>query len=132
MIEDREIEALARALGEGRAARVDPQRTAWAVTARLRREGVARPWWRRAQLVPVAAAAAAVLAVGLGVRALTHGRGEPGGFPVPVGVAGLGTDELTEVLDSMAWETPVSELVTPVLGDLSESELSALLTTMEG
>lgn len=133
MIDDRELEQLARRIGESRAADVDPQRVAWAVMARLRREGGVPGWWRRWQLLPVTAAAAALLAIGLGLNEFAVRAAQtPEPIPVAVSLNELGTDELTQVLDSLETDVPVSELVTPSIVDLSESELTRLLKAMEG
>lgn len=125
------LEDLARRLGADEAAGVDPQRVAWAVTARIRRGPTRRAWWLRHPLVPIAAAASLVLALGLGGRELLRRHG-PEGVAVPVEVAELQDEQLEEVLDSLSVETPVSELVPVALYQLDESELTALLKAMEG
>jgi len=53
-------------------------------------------------------------------------------FPTPVEIEELADTELEEVLDSLSWETPVSELMPVTLADLDESELLELLESMEG
>jgi negative regulator of sigma E activity len=131
--DDRQIEAAARRLGDDAAARVDPQRVAWAVSARLRREGRRSAWWLRARLAPLAAAAAVIAAVGLGIHEYgNHGTPVGDDLPVSATLSELVSSELSEVLDSLASEAPVSELVTPTLADLNETELAALLKAMEG
>lgn len=133
MINERQIEHLAKHLGAEAGDRVDPERTAWAVTARLRREGRPVPWWRRRLVVPAfAAAATVVLAVGL-IRPWDGANGETAfELPMRATLHDLETQELTQVLDSLAYEAPVHELVPVGLDDLTEAELEALLETMEG
>lgn len=122
---------LARHLGEREATGVDPQRTAWAVMARLRSRPARQGWWSRVRLAPLAATASLILAVGFGVRELTRG-GVAEEALVPVELADLATDALQEMLDTLALDTPVSELVPVGLYELSETELTALLEAMEG
>jgi len=126
------LEHLARQLGDRAAAGVDPQKTAWAVLARLRSTPPQRPWWRPVRLVPMAAAAALMLASGLAIREWVSSGGSGTTLPVPVELQDLAHDELAEVLDSLEWEVPVSELVPLTLADLSETELQELLQSMEG
>lgn len=99
--------------------------------ARLRSRPPRQGWWSRVRLVPLAAAASLILAVGLGVRELTRG-GVAEEALVPVELADLATDALQEMLDTLALDTPVSELVPVGLYELSETELTALLEAMEG
>jgi len=122
---------LARHLGEREAAGVDSQRTPWAVVARLRSRPARAGWWSRRRLVPLAAAASLILAVGLGVRELTRGGAEEEVL-IPVELADLPADALQEMLDSLSLDTPVSELVPAGLYELTEAELTALLEAMEG
>lgn len=129
--DEERLVGLARHLGEREAAGVDPQRTAWAVMARLRSQAARPGWWSRVRLVPLAAAASLILAVGLGVRELTRG-GVAEEASVPIEFADLATDALQEMLDSLALDTPVSELVPVGLYELTETELTALLEAMEG
>jgi len=79
----------------------------------------------------LAAAASVILAVGLGIRELAR-PGTAEEIVVPVEFAELPDDVLQEVLDSLSLDAPVSELVPVALNDLSESELTVLLETMEG
>lgn len=129
---DDNLERLAKQLGDRPAAAIDPQKTAWAVLARLRSSPQRRPWWRRVGLVPVAAAATLMLASGLAIRQWVSNGGSGMTMPVPVELQDLAHEELAEVLDSLEWEIPVSELVPLTLADLSESELQELLQSMEG
>lgn len=132
MTRDRDIEQLARRLGERAAAEVDPQKMAWAVMARLRQESRQRPWFLRFGLVPTAAAATLLLASGLALHQVVFTGGNGFVFPTPVEIEDMADVELEEVLDSLAWDTPVSELLPVALADLDESELTELLESMEG
>lgn len=129
---ERELTRLAPQLGAEAAERIDPVRVTDSVLARLRARTSARPGWRRARLVPIAAAAIVVLAVGLGVRELTQPSDDELAATVPVELQELALVELSEVLDSLHLEAPVAELVAVGLYDLDESELSRLLESMEG
>lgn len=129
---DANLERLAKQMGARPAAAIDPQKTAWAVLTRLRSSPQQRPWWRRVGLVPVAAAATLMLASGLAIRQWVSNGGSGMTLPVPVELQDLAHEELAEVLDSLEWEVPVSELVPLTLADLSESELQELLQAMEG
>lgn len=128
---EEQLVRLARRLGEREAAGVDAQKTAWAVLARLRREPARQAWRARMRPVRLAAAASVILAVGLGIRELAR-PGTAEEVVVPVEFAELPDDVLQEVLDSLSLDAPVSELVPVALNDLSESELTVLLETMEG
>ena len=132
---DRDAEArlvrLAQELGRREGSYVSAQRVASTVLARLRAQHAKRSWWSMRRLAPLAAAASVVLAIGLVVRGLTH-RSGANEVPVPVELADLPEAALQEVLDSLALDAPASELVTVVLGELSETELNALLEAMEG
>jgi len=127
-----DIEQLAKQLGERAASEVDPQKTAWAVMGRLRRESKRRPWLLRFGLVPMAAAATLVLASGIAIHQLVTSGGNGFVFPMPVEIEEMADVELEEVLDSLVLETPVSELLPVALADLDESELTELLESMEG
>ena len=122
---------LARQLGRLEGSHVDAQRVASAVLARLRTQPAKRTWWSTRRLVPLVAAASVLVALGVGLRALTH-RGAAAEAPVPIEVADLPEDALQEVLDSLALDAPMAELVHVALDELSESELTALLEAMEG
>jgi len=131
---DERLEMLARRLGEDRARDVDVERVAWQVVARLRREGrtPALAWLRPARVMQVAAAV--IILVGAAMLIPRAGREPlaPVASLVPVTLETLGDAELSEVLDSLAFEVPVSELVPIGLFSLSEHELSELLSDMEG
>ena len=128
---ERMLEQLAPQLGaEGD--RIDAAQVAAAVTARLRARSVRRQWWQRARLMQFAAAAAVVLAVGLGIRELAQPSDGRQAGAVPVEIQELAVAELSEVLDSLSMEAPVADLVPVGLDDLDESELTQLLKSMEG
>ena len=134
MTTEERLERMAARLGEEAADRVDPERVAATVLARLRVEGRRVPWWQRVQVTPALAAAAVLaIAVGLGTADRTR-SGDEGWFdaPLPVVMADLAETELNELLDSLAYETPVSELVPAGIHELSVRELEALLEVMEG
>jgi hypothetical protein len=99
--------------------------------ARLRREPARRPRWSAARLVPLAAAATIVLAAGVGLMQVMGSDDAAFEPAIPVDVADLETEQLEEVLDSLTVETPVAELVTVGLYDLSENELEQLLQSLE-
>jgi hypothetical protein len=82
-------------------------------------------------LAPLAAAATIALAAGFGLIQVMGGGEQVIEPAIPVDVADLETDQLEEVLDSLSFETPAAELVAVGLYDLNESELEALLQTME-
>jgi hypothetical protein len=134
MTDERQIEHLAKRLGAEAGDRVDPERTAWGVMARLRRERKPAAWWRRRIPVPALAAAATVaLAVGVTQPWEWSANGASTfELPMQVTLSDLETEELTQVLDSLEYDVPVSEFVTVGLDDLTEAELEALLETMEG
>jgi hypothetical protein len=125
------LEQLAQQLGRREADGIDPQKVAWVVMARLRREPAHRRWWSAARLVPLAAAATIVLAAGLGLARVIGGPDIPVEQVIPVDVADLETEQLEAVLDSLSIETPVAELVTVGLYDLSENELELLLQSLD-
>jgi len=125
------LEELARRLGADEAAGIDPQKVAWAVTARLRREPGRRSWWPKGRVVPLAAAASLLVVLGLVGRELLRSHSADT-MPVPAEFAELQDEQLQEVLDSLSEEAPVSDLVPIALYQLDESELTALLQAMEG
>lgn len=132
-MDERRIEQLARHLGDDRGNGVDPDAMAEAVVARLRSHANRERRWA-IEFKVLRAAAAIILIVGSGL-VLNEARQQPSGpssFGVPVALEGLGTNELEQVLDSLDYEAPTSELVASGLNDLSESELQELLATMEG
>ncbi len=132
MMDERDLVRLAQQLGVDADHRIDPARVSARVLARLRARPVGRPWWRQAKLLPLAAAAAAVLAVGVGIVELTRRSPQDVADVVPVHLYELAVTELDEVLDSLQVDVPVAELVSAGLHDLDENELTQLLESMEG
>jgi len=133
MSNDLDLERLAARLGAEAGDRVDPERTAWAVMARLRREGSRVPWWKR-RLTVSAAAVAATVALVVGVTHPWSGTRSDSVFELPMAanLDNLGADELSQLLDSLDYEAPVYELLPAGLSDLNENELQVLLESMEG
>jgi len=141
-LHDAKLQEVARRLGARAAERLDVERTAQAVVARLRTEpraqvrvlGWIRPAWLRI-------AAAVVLLVGAGVVALNV-RIPPHTTPVPGATVGgelgeLSGDELREVLNAVGQSGEGSEqqaLSAQDVGleDLSAPQLRALLESLEG
>lgn len=133
MFHNADLERLAARLGAEAGDRVDAEGTAWAVLARLRREGAHVPWWRRRFVIPAVATAAAVALV-VGIVQPFGGRSAQEKFDIPMAASldNLAADELSQLLDSLAYEAPVYEFVPAGLPDLSENELEVLLQSMEG
>lgn len=136
MDDDRRLRDVARGLGAAAAERVDVERVAAGVVARLRDDRNAggsreRPWWRRPALLRIAAAVALLVGGGLVAREVLDRR-EPGlGATLPALVE-LSTTELEEISDSLSFETPLHESVAVGLEDLTEEQLRELLRLMEG
>jgi hypothetical protein len=132
-IDERDLERLARRLGEDAEARLDVDRVAARVAARLAESGgVARvrPVWRW-----LAAAAGLVLVAGAGF--LTFGTdGTPPGVGRPPGLTAslhdLSVPELYTVLDSLDQPAPLRLSSDASLDDLDAEQLQTLLTMMEG
>jgi hypothetical protein len=132
MMDERRIEELARQLGDHQSRDVDPDAVADAVMARLRRHTTReRRWTVEFRVLRAAAAIILVGGSGLVFNASRQPSSGPPSFGVSVVLDGLGTGELVEVLDSLEYDTPVSEYVSGGINDLSESELQELLATME-
>ncbi len=141
-LHDAKLQEVARRLGAHAAERLDVERTAQAVVARLRTEpraqvrvlGWIRPAWLRI-------AAAVVLLVGAGVVALNV-RIPPHTTPVPGATVGgelgeLSRDELREVLQAVGQSGEGSEQQAVSaqdvgLEELSAPQLRALLESLEG
>ncbi len=131
-MDDERIERLAPSLGRGAEQAVDLDRVARAVVARIREERgrPTRPWTRSpllraAALVGVLIAGSLVLRDGASVSTtLTD-------FAGPVALEELTATDLSEVLDSLTYDAPVSEFVAASLDDLDESQLRELLATLE-
>jgi len=128
---EHELERLAKGLGK-RGDAVDPERMAESVVKVLSTPlaSDAGPWWRRMRVLQ-AAAAVIVLAVGSTV-VFGNGATDEIWDVAPLEVELLSSDELDEVLDSLSWDTPASEVVSLGFYDLGEEELLQLLEAMEG
>ncbi|HXV85339.1 MAG TPA: hypothetical protein VD793_01505 [Gemmatimonadales bacterium] len=133
---DRDLERIARGLGERAARTVDPDRVAASVTRRLAQEPPARHpaplrWWLAAPSVLRAAAVAALVVTGgLVARDALFGPDASPAWPAPL--PELSQDELQEVLDSFAFDAPLPEDLAIGLSDLTETQLQELLKLMEG
>jgi hypothetical protein len=135
-IEDPKLQELARRLGVRAGDRLDVERTAEAVVARLRRSARQRTWLAWTEVAWVRAAAMVVVLLGAGI--LLQPSIRPMGAALddpPLGsVQELSADQLTHVLDEM--NQPV-DLTAPApedagLEDLSEPQLRTLLQSLEG
>lgn len=135
-IEDPKLQELARKLGVRAAERLDVERIAQSVIGRLRQPQRPRGWLVWTEVAWVRAAAMVVLLVGIGVvmqprTELVRGAWED---PSAGAVQDLSADQLTRVLDEL--DQPV-DVAAPLpedagLEDLSESQLRALLKSLEG
>jgi hypothetical protein len=133
--EDPKLQELARRLGVRAAERLDVDRTAQAVLAGLRRP-VVRTWAAWTEVAWLRAAAMVVLLVGIGF--LMQPRTEAvrtAWEEAPAGaVQELSADQLSRVLDEL--DEPVDVTVPAPedagLEDLSETQLRALLKSLEG
>jgi hypothetical protein len=139
-LDDAKLQEAARRLGARAADRLDVERTAQAVVARLRTEpradvrvlGWMRPAWLRI-------AAAFVIVVGAAVVVGSLWRNQPTGTAL-VAAAGtelndLSADQLRQVLEAIGQPGGEHETVSSQdisLEDLSTLELRALLESLEG
>ena len=135
---EHEIERLARSLGDGAAERLHVEGVVAGVLERLRaREVGARVPARFRERWSVILRVAAILAVLAGGSLIARGALErgtaraPAAIPAP-GLAGLSTDELEEVFDSLAVAEPVHEYAAGGLASLNDAQLKELLQQMEG
>ena len=135
-MDEHQLERLATTLGARAADRLDVERVAAGVVARLRadRAEATRPkrvWWRAPMVLRLAAALAVLVTAGVLVpRALDNGAEPPVGISPILG--DLSADELTEVFDSLSIEAPVHEGVAIGFESLNEAQLNELLRLMEG
>ncbi len=134
-MDERELEGMARMLGRKRAEALDLEQVTRGVLERLRKEAAPERTRRLIGSVPLvlrlAAALVLFLAGGVLFSSLPR-RGAPEAQLVTLPqLYELSEEELAEVMDSLAFEVPVSEHVV-VLSDLNESELRELLTALEG
>jgi len=130
---DQDLERLAPRLGARAEARLDVDRVAALVTARLANAGGAerrRPVWRW-----LAAAAGVLLVAGAGFLTFgTDGTAPRVGHPVGLtpSLLDLSATELRTVLDSLDQPAPMLVSSEPTIDDLDTEQLEALLTLMEG
>lgn len=136
-MDEHQIERVAKAMGARAADRLDVDRVAAAVVARLRadRAYATRPkrvWWTAPVVLRLAAALAVLVTGGVLVRGvLENGSGPAAGMIAPI-LRDLSADELTEVFDSLAIEAPVHDGVAIGLESLNEAQLNELLRLLEG
>jgi len=139
-LDDGKLQEVARRLGARAADRLDVERTAQAVLARLRTEprtdirvlGSIRPAWLRIAAALVMVVGAGVVALSVRVPLLTT--------PVPPATASgelseLSGDELRAVLEGVGQPGGEQQEVSPQdlsLEDLSAPQLRALLESLEG
>ena len=139
-LHDDKLQEVARRLGARAAERIDVERTAQAVVARLRTEpraeirvlGWIRPAWLR-----IAAVLVLVVGAGVVVRSLGHDQPTTTASATAAGAElnDLSADELRRLLEAVGQpggdlETVSSQDVS--LEDLSALELRALLRSLEG
>ena len=136
-IQDAGVRDQARRLGAAAAERLDVERAAQGVLARLRRERIsgraAAPWWVRAGWMRAAAAIVLVLGAGLVVRGTLQERG-PQPYLVVDDLRDLSTSQLRVVLGTLdqTLQTPVPEAAPEDLNDLTTEQLEAVLQSLEG
>jgi hypothetical protein len=135
MDEDR-LERVAKTLGARAADRLDVERVAARVVARLRADGaqaarLRRAWWSAPAVLQLAAALAVLVTGGVLVRGALENGSEPAAVVAPI-LRDLSADELAEVFDSLSIEAPVHEGVAVGLESLNEAQLNELLRLMEG
>lgn len=134
---DRELEQLAKGLGDRAAERLDVERTATAVLERLRREPVARGWsWVQPTWLRIAAAVVVLLGAGWVAHRWVE-RPEPRAVLVAsVGedLSDLSVEELRELLTTLDQTLDVtgSGPADAGLEGLDERELRTLMGSLEG
>jgi len=133
-LDDAQLREAARRLGARAAERVDVERTAQAVVARLREERQApRQRWARlpASWLRIAAALVLLAGAGLVARAL---RG-PGGAPQveAIDLGDLSPDQLRELLDAVDEPGAQEPVAAQDVGleDLTPQQLRTLLASLE-
>ncbi len=141
-LSEQDIERLARGLGREAEGRLDVERVAARVVARLRAPAPAAErrlsgvWWRGPLLLRLAAALAVIVGGSLTLRsAFWSASREPAPRGVVVSVpwlTDLSAEELVEVFDSLAVDAPVYPGVAAGLQALDETELRELLRRLEG
>ncbi len=141
-LSEQDIERLARGLGREAAGRLDVERVAARVVARLRAPAPAAErrlswvWWRAPLLLRLAAALAVIVGGSLTLRSAFWSASRE---PAPRGAVAsvpwltdLSAEELVEVFDSLAVDAPVYPGVAAGLQALDETELRELLRRLEG
>ena len=123
-----ELERIAARLGDRAAARLDVDRTAEAVVARLRTPRAVH-WWGSPALLRLAAAIALTIGGGMFAYRTTSRSVE---LAAPVLLQALSSRELEEVLDSLSFDTRPPENAAVGLPDLNDEQLRDLLRRMEG
>jgi hypothetical protein len=126
---EHDIERMGSRLGSR--VHVDVEGVAQHVVAQLRKDATGAPWWRRASVLRVAAAVLILVTGGVLVDRLGR-RTADGEASFPIGLEELSVTGLNEMLDSLDFYMPVSELVPPSLDELDEAQLRDLLAAMEG
>jgi hypothetical protein len=130
-----ELERLAQRLGVRAAERLDVERTAAAVVARLCTERARqRPWWSQPAWLRAAAVIVLMAGVGLVVRVRFMTAPAPVGQYVREDLQDLSADQLREVLGSLD-ETLNDVTIQPPsddFSDLTTEQLQALLQSLEG
>jgi hypothetical protein len=131
---EKELERIAGILGKRAAARLDVERTAASVLARLRSQPAARvrPWWGSPALLRLAAALTITLGGVFTYRLMSRAPGTEGREAPLSALQVLSSDDLEEVLDSVSIEAPAYETMAVGLHDLNDQELSELLHRLEG
>lgn len=135
-MDDRDLERMARDFGSRAADRIDVERVAAGVVARLREDhdtgrSRERRWWRSPAVLRIAAAVVVLAGGGLVARNVLD-RGDAARGAVFPALVELSPAELLEIADSLSFETPVHEGVAVGLQDLTEEQLRELLRLMEG
>ncbi len=132
---DIELERLAQRLGARAAERLDVERTAAVVVARLRTERAKpRPWWSQPGWMRAAAVVVLMIGAGLVVRARFLSQRTPLGHYVREELQDLSTDQLREVLGNLdrTLNDATSEPAGEDLNDLTTEQLRVLLQSLEG
>lgn len=133
---DRELEQLAKGLGDRAAERLDVEQTAAAVLERLRREPAARRWgWVQPGWLRIAAAVVVLLGAGWFARPWIE-RPEPRAdivVSVAADLSDLSAEELRELLATLDQTLDVtgSGPADAGLEGLDERELRALMGSLE-
>lgn len=135
---DAMLQEIARRLGTRAAERLDVERTAQAVVARLREERQAPDrLWARLPAGWLRIAAALVLLAGAGLVTRSVWRRPPAGDVAQIDAPDLGdlsADQLRDLLNTVSQPAPVEPVSAQEVGleDLSPQQLRALLASLEG